>query len=147
MPPTRKSLEVHHLPKTAQLRMGGTKQIRPLDQAFVRWIVHYSLNVCSPLTFAEHRYRIGKPRNTSSTRQCSPFFCAPLSKQRHRHPAQLSGKYRNASVPADQSHLSFHQLCWQNIILDKPTENLKNFKKTGPKYLVCLLKSCAPERF
>ena len=108
--------------------------------------VHHSLNVCSPLTFSEHRYRIGKPRSTSSTRQCSPFFCAPLSKQRHRHPAQLSGKYRNASVPADQSHLSFHQLCWQNIILDKLMENLKKLQedRTQEKFknLVCALSRC-----
>jgi hypothetical protein len=131
MPPTRKSLEVHHLPKTAQNgEWKAAQQIRPLDQAFVCWIVHHSLNVCSPLTFAEHRYRIGKPRSTSSTRQCSPFFCAPLSKQRHRHPAQLSGKYRNASVPADQSHLSFHQLFGRT---NKLTENLKKLQEDRAK--------------
>ena len=131
MPPTRKSLEVHHLPKTAQNEeWKAAQQIRPLDQAFVCWIVHHSLNVCSPLTFAEHRYRIGKPRSTSSTRQCSPFFCAPLSKQRHRHPAQPSGKYRNASVPVDQSHLSFLSSVAAQIIIihDKLKENRKKLK-------------------
>ena len=130
MPPTRKSLEVHHLPETAQKwRMGGSTANQASRPSFC--VLDCSLfAVCSPLTFAEHRYRIGKPRSTSSTRQCSPFFCAPLSKQRHRHPAQPSGKYRNASVPVDQSHLSFLSSVAAQIIIihDKLKENLKKLK-------------------